>query len=249
MHPQEEHWTVILNKGDPMKPLNKYAGLAGILTGTALLLELGFFMASGFTPDKFADPAQAIALIQSKGVLLRIATFFGFSGAIISVPYIAGLAARLHDRAPTRATVILYFGVLGSVGHALVALSFYLGFPALIALAANNLPEAVNSWGGFLAVTDGFQGLGNLLLGLMLGLAGSAIIPKGELPKGLGWIGTIAGVAAVLGVITTATPLSAIGYAAYMPSVALAIVFDIWAGRKLMSEKASHHDPRYSASR
>ena len=72
-----------------MKPLNKYAGMAGILTGALLLLEFAVFMASGFTPDKVLDPAQAIALVQNEEILLRIATFFGFTGAIISIPYIA----------------------------------------------------------------------------------------------------------------------------------------------------------------
>ncbi len=216
-----------------MKPLNKYAGFAGIVTGVALLLEFAFFMASGFTPSVAADPAQAIASIQSKEVLLRIATFFGFTGAIASVPFIAGLAAILQAKAPSRATAVLYFGVLGSIGHDLVALSYYLGFPALVALAATNLPQATNSWGGVLAITDGFQGLGNLLLGLMLFLAGSAIVGKGELPKGLGWVGIVGGIAAILAVVTTSTPLSGLAYAAYIPSIVLAIVFDNWAGVRL----------------
>lgn len=216
-----------------MKPLSKYAGIAGILTGIALFLEFAFFMASGFTADKVVDPSQAITIIQQKETLLRLATFFGFSGAIVSVPYIAGLAARLQAKTPTRATAVLYFGVLGSIGHALVALSYYLGFPALLTVAASHLPEAINSWSGFLAITDGFQGLGNLLLGLMLGLAGLAIIAKNEWPKGLGWTGIIAGIAAILGVVTTSTPLRGVGYIAYVPSVILAITFDVWAGRRL----------------
>ncbi|HSX35612.1 MAG TPA: DUF4386 family protein [Patescibacteria group bacterium] len=217
-----------------MKPLYKYAGLAGIFTGIALLLELIFFMASGFSPDKLGDPTKALALVQDKELLLRIATFFGFVGAIVRVIYVAGLAAKLQAKTQTRATAVLYFGILGSVGHGLVALSFYLGLPTLVALATTHLPAAVGSWGAFLAITNGFQGLGNLLLGLMLALAGSAIISKGELPKGLGWVGIIAGIASIVGVVTTATPLGILGFALYLPSVALAIVFDIWAGRSLV---------------
>ncbi len=216
-----------------MKPLNKYAGFAGIATGVALLLEFAFFMASGFNPSAVADPAQAIASIQSKEVLLRIATFFGFTGAIVSVLFIAGLAAKMEAKAPSRAVAVLYFGVLGSIGHDLVALTYYLGFPALVALASTNLPEATNSWGGVLAITDGFQGLGNLLLGLMLFLAGSAIVSKGELPKVLGWVGIVGGIAAILAVVTTSTPLNGLAYAAYIPSIVLAIVFDSWAGVRL----------------
>ncbi len=220
-----------------MKPLNKYAGYAGIVTGVALLLEFAFFMASGFIPSVVADPAEAVALIQSKEILLRTATFFGFTGAIASVLFVAGLAANLQAKAPSRATAVLYFGVLGSIGHDLVALSYYLGFPALVALAAVNFPEATNSWGAVLAITNGFQGLGNLLLGLMLFLAGSAIVGKGELPKGLGWVGVVGGIATILAVVTSSTPLSGLAYAAYIPSIVLAIVFDIWAGIRLTTEK------------
>ncbi len=213
-----------------MKPLNRYAGFAGVATGVALLLEFAFFVASGFSPSAVADPAQAIPLIQRMEVLLRVAAFCGFTGAIASVLFIAGLAANLQAKAPSRAAAVLYFGVLGSIGHDLVALTYYLGFPALVALAATSLAEATSSWGGVLAITDGFQGLGNLLLGLMLLLAGSAIVAKGELPKGLGWVGLVGGIAAILTVVTVSTPLSGLSYAAYIPSIVLAIVFDIWAG-------------------
>ncbi len=68
-----------------MKPLNKYAGIAGVLAGVALLLEFAFFISSGFTPDKVGDPAQAIALVQSEETLLRIATFFGFIGLPLTI--------------------------------------------------------------------------------------------------------------------------------------------------------------------
>lgn len=217
-----------------MKPLYKYAGLAGIFTGVMLLLEFVFFMMSGFSPDKLSDPAQAIALVQDKELLLRIAAFFGFAGAIVRILYVAGLAGRLQAKTLTRATGVLYFGILGGVGHGLVALTFFLGLPALVALASTHPSAAINSWGAFLAITNGFQGLGNLLLGLMLALAGSAILAKGELPKMLGRFGIVAGCAAVLGVITTATPLAAVGFAVYIPSIVLAVIFDIWAGRRLM---------------
>jgi hypothetical protein len=216
-----------------MKPLYKYAGIAGIITGLALLVEFALFMASGVTPDKLANPAEAIALIQQKEVLLRVATFFGFAGSITSLIYIAGLAAKLREQTPTRAAAVLYFGILGGLGHMLVALSFYLGFPALTNLAADNLSAAVNSWGAFLALTNGFQGVGNILLGLTFLAAGSAILARGAFAKRLGWIGLIAGITAVSGVITTATMLSGVSFAVYIPSIILAVAFNIWAGARM----------------
>lgn len=219
-----------------MKSFYKYAGWAGILTAIALFLEFSLFMAGGFSADKLADPAEAVALITDKESLLRIAAFVGFAGAFVRVLFAAGLAKKLRDEAPTRAASVLYFGILGSAGHGLVALSFYLGFPVITELASS---EAVSSWGAFNAITSGFQGLGNILLGLTFVAAGSAIIAKRMLPKGLGWVGLIAGLATLIGVLTTATPLAAVGFGIFMPSIVLAILFDVWAGVKLIQQSRS----------
>lgn len=193
-------------------------------------------MASGFSPDKLADPAQAVHLIQDKEILLRIATFFGFTGAIVRALYLAGFAGTLRDKTPNRATAILYFGILGTIGHGMVALCFYLGFPTLIQLAGHFHEAAVHSWGAFQAITNGFLGLGNLLLGLTLLIAGSAIISKGAFPKGLGIVGIVGGTAAVISVIITATMFDSLGYPLYMLSILLSITFDVWVGQQLLKK-------------
>lgn len=212
----------------------KYAGRAAIVTGIALILEFGFFMASGFNAGSLSDPSQAISLMQDKEVLLRIATFFGFAGAITRILYVTGLAGKLRASTPNRAVAVLYFGILGTIGHGMVALSFYLGFPSLVAIASSNMAAAVNSWGAFQAVTNGFLGLGNVLLGLTLLIAGSAIVAKDELPRSLGIVGIIGGVMAIVSVIITATPLGAASYVVYMVSILASILFDIWVGRQLL---------------
>lgn len=215
----------------------KYAGRAAIATGIALLLEFSFFMISGFSPDKLANPSAAIALLQDKETVLRIATFFGFSGALMRILYMTGLAARLKEATPNRAAAVLYFGILGTIGHGLVALCFYLGFPTLTELASHSMSAAINSWGAFQAITNGFLGLGNLLLGLTLLIAGSAIVAKGQFPKALGVLGLIGGSAAIVSVVITATPLSAGGYMLYMLSVIISMVFDVWVGIQLIKSQ------------
>src|SRR6266487_3819204 len=177
-----------------MNPKLRIAGIAGILTGVALAGEFIFFLISGYSPETFNNPATALTFLRDRGVYLRIAVLFGAAGVAFRTIYIAGLATRLQANTPTRAVATLYFGILGGVGHGLVALSFYSGIPMFVALASRD-PAAANAWGAFTAITSGFEGFGDFLLGLVLLLAGWAIISQRALPVGLGWVGVLAGIA------------------------------------------------------
>lgn len=214
-----------------MSPTFKHAGIAGVLTGLALAVEFTFFLLSGYSPDSFSSVAAALTYLQQHGdVFLRIGGLFGAAGAVIRVIYVAGLAAKLRAKTPTQAVATLYFGVLGAIGHGLVALSFYVGMPMLLALAAQDQAAATAVLSAFTIITNGFQALGNGLLGLVLLGTGWAIIARRALPVGVGWVGVFAGIATLLGVLTGGTPLAAVGFVVYIPSLLLAIVFDIWAG-------------------
>src|SRR6266496_167865 len=118
-----------------MNPQLKHAGIAGILTGLGLVLEFTFFVLGGYSADTFGNAVAAVASLQQHcDLFLRVAGICGAGGAFISVIYVAGLASKLHSKAPTRAVATLYFGVLGAVGHALVALSLYVGLPLPLGL-------------------------------------------------------------------------------------------------------------------
>jgi len=220
-----------------MNPRLQSAGIAGILTGVALVGEFIFFMISGFTPEVSNNPAAALTFLRDSGVYLRIAVLLGATGIAFRIIYVAGLAARLHANTPTRAVATLYFGILGSFGHGLVALSLYVGIPMFVALAARDPGAAANAWGAFNVITSGFDGIGNFLLGLVLLTAGWAIISRRALPVGAGWVGVLAGIATVIRVFATGTPLAALAFAAFFPSLLLAIIFDIWAGIALWRAK------------
>ena len=92
-------------------------------------------------------------------------------------------------------------------------------------LSTRNQAAAVGSWGAFTAITSGFQGFGNLFLGLSLLTAGWAIVRWKMLPMPLGALALLAGLAAVAGVLGLA-----IGF---VVSLALVIIFRIWAGIQL----------------
>jgi hypothetical protein len=217
-----------------MNPKPKIAGIAGILTGLALLGEFAFFMISGYNPQTFTDPTAALAFLRESGGYVQIAVLFGAAGVAFRTLYVAGLAARLQAETPTRATATLYFGLLGGLGHGLVALSLFVGIPMFVALALRDSGIASNAWGAFTIITSGYQSLGNFLIGLALVSAGWAIIAQRALPAGVGWVGLLAGLTTIVGVFSTGTPLAAVAFILFFPSILLATVFDIWAGIALL---------------
>ena len=224
-----------------LKP--KVAGLAGILTGLGLAGEFLFFMASGYSPEIFNDPVAALAFLRDRGNLLRLAVFFGAVSVAARTLFVAGLASRLQAATPSRAAASLYFGLLGGIGG-LVALSFYVGPPMFVALAARDQVAAASAWSAFSIILSGFEGLGNFMLGLMLLAAGSAIITHKALPVGAGWAGLLVGLMTEVRVFSTGTPLAGLAFAMFFfPTLILAIVFDIWAGIALWQSE-SRERPR-----
>jgi hypothetical protein len=224
-----------------MNPKLRAAGIAGVLTGVALAGEFTFFMMSGYNPQVFNDPAAALTFLRDGGDYIRTAVLFGAAGVAFRTIFLLGLAARLQQETPTRAYAALYFGLIGGAGHGLVALSFYLGIPMLLALAGRDPAAASNAWGAYTIMISAFEGLGNFLISLMLLAAGWAIASYRTLPVGAGWVGLLAGLATLIRVFTTGTPLAALGFALFFPSLILAAVFDIWAGLALWRIGAGEH--------
>lgn len=224
-----------------MNPKLRSAGIAGILTGVALVGEFIFFMISGYNPQSLNDPATALTFLQERGVYIRAAVLFGAAGVAFRTFFVSGLAANLYARTPTQAVATLYFGLLGGAGHGLVALSFYIGIPILITLAAMDAAAARNAWGAYTTIVSGFEAFGNFLIALMLLAAGLAMISEKAMPVGLGWVGLLAGIATLVRVFTTGTPLAGLAFAAFFPSLLLAGLFDVWAGISILRTAASEN--------
>lgn len=224
-----------------MNPKFRSAGIAGILTGVALVGEFIFFMMSGYNPQSLSDPAAALKFLQERGMYIRVAVLFGAAGVAFRTLFVSGLAANLYAKTPTQAVATLYFGLLGGAGHGLVALSFYIGIPMLVALAAMDSAAARNAWGVYSTIVSGFEGFGNFLISLMLLAAGSAMISHKEMPVGLGWVGFLAGTATLVRIFTTGTSLAGLAFAAFFPSLLLAGLFDVWAGISIWRRGATEN--------
>jgi len=219
-----------VRSGSPLLS-TKAVGIAGILAGIGLAGEFLLFSLSGFSQSSFSDPATAPTFLREHGGTVRAAAVFGAGGIAVTLVFLAGLTDRLRERTPTLAAITLIFGIVGNVGDGLVALSFWTGIPAYLTLAANDIASARNSWGAFAALTGGYQGFGNLFLGLSALAAGWAIVSRRQLPVALGAVGVVAGVAALASVFGVGTPIAFVGFAA---GILLVIVFRVWAGVELL---------------
>lgn len=216
-----------------MNPGMRVAGIAGMIAGVLLVFETSGFLLSGWSAAKFADPVQAIELLRQGGVALRWAALFGFAGLGVTTYFIVGLAAALHDPAPALATGVLYFGLIGIAGHSLVPLGLWIGTPAFLTMAAQNLSLAQSGWAAFGPVSDTAHGVSNLFLGCSMLFAGIAMVKTRMLSSILGWIGIATGALTLATLALVGTPISSVGAMLLMPALVLTVLFRFWAGLTL----------------
>ncbi len=214
-----------------MIPRQQSAGTLGILAGISLGILFFLFFTSGATPETFTDPAKALPYVSQNAGRLRAIAGFAVITVAFAVIFVAGLAAKLRDRTPTRATGVLYFGLLGLVGHGLGALLFWVGVPALADYAAKDQVAASHAWVAINALNMSLDGLGNLFTGLSILLAGWAITATGGMSTALGWYGVAAGV------VTLLAPLAPGAMILFLGSFILPIIWLLWAGNTLRTAR------------
>lgn len=210
-----------------MIPRQQTAGTLGILAGLSLAILFFLFLTSGATDQTFADPATAVPYITQNPGRIRAIALFATITVSLAIFFVAGLAAKLRDKTPTRATGVLYFGILGSAAHGFAALLFWLGVPALAAYAAKDQVAASHAWVAISAVDAAFDGFANLCVGLSTLLAGWAIVSTGAMSRTLGWYAVVAGAVTLIYGVAPGVELLFLG------SIVLSIIWLIWAGNTL----------------
>src|SRR3989442_919933 len=140
-----------------MNPRTQSAGTCGIVAGIALAIAFLLFISSGATPSTFADPAKALDFIGKNTSRLRLAIAFSLITIAFATVFLAGLAAKLRDKTPTRATAVLYLGVLGPVGHAVGSMLFGTSAPLGVAYAAKDQVAAPHAISGGHSRTSGAE--------------------------------------------------------------------------------------------
>jgi hypothetical protein len=222
-------------ENESMKPTNQFAGAAGVASAVLLVCETSAFLFSGWSPQRFTDPVQALALLEQGGTALRAAAAFGFVGLAATTFLIVGLAAALHERAPNLATGTLYFGLIGIAGHSLVPLGLWSGIPAFLTMAGQRADTAQHAWFAFAQVSDAAHGIGNLFGGLAMLAAGAAAMVRPRWSIVVGLLGLSAGALTLATLLTVGTAFVTIGGALFMPALALTVLFRLASGLVLLT--------------
>src|SRR5256712_13646759 len=148
-------------------------------------------MSSGMCPEAMSDPGNMMAYAGQNASRWRSMSFLGMLTAVAAVFYFPGLAARLRARTPSRATGVLYFGILGIGGHGLGAALQWAGDP-LVAGATDKV-AAGQAWLALNAVHAGLETFGSLGTGLVMLLAGWAAMNSKAFGPGVAWVGLVGG--------------------------------------------------------
>lgn len=210
-----------------MDRLQRNGGTAGIVTAILGAVAFILFMTSGLDPAALGDPAKVLPFISQQGgrwVMTSIALLLVNAVALL---FLAGLVARLQEKAPTRATAALYIVVIGLAGHALSAMLYWQGGVRLAAEAARDQVAAGHAWIAVATAASAFDTLGNAFVGAGVAIAGWAIVETRVLSSGVGWLGIVAGVVTLVQIFAPAAVVL------LLASVVLLIIWLAWTGNEL----------------
>ncbi len=214
-----------------MTPRVQTAGTMGIVAGIVLGILFVLFFSSGLTPDAFGDPARMLDYLAKSAARTWVTTLVSLAAVAFAVVFVAGLAAKLREKTPTRAAAILYFGILALAGHGLGAVIFGTGGQLVAAYAVKDQVAASHAWVAVAALQGAADGFGGLFYGLSTLMAGWAITTAHALSPALGWFAVVSGAVGVLGFLfPMAGPV-------FLLSFLLPIVWLIWAGNTLRTTK------------
>ena len=207
-----------------MDSLQRNGGTAGILSAVFLALLFMIFLSTGLRAEAIADPAKVLPYIAQNTARWKTVGLAGVLGVGFAVVFTAALYSRLRDRAPTRATAMLYLVLIGLGAFGISSLLGLAGAPRIAALAASDPVAANHAYVAFYAVTQGLDAAGNGFTGAGTMLAGWAILATAALSPLIGWLAVVTGILGVLLVFSPASPLLFLG------SFILTIVWLAWAG-------------------
>lgn len=213
-------------------PPTRAAGLAGVIAGVFLLIELALFLASGWSPAAFANTDSAAEVMRTGGSYLRSAALVGCSGLALTVMLMGGVARHLVHSAPTLAAATLYFALLGAAAHALVPLGLWMAVP--LVGSSGSLPWPPGAWEGFNQTMGAAHGVGSFFSGLAMAVAGAGLLRGPLTSRWAGILGLVAGLTTLAALLSIGTPASALGAMFFLPSIGATAVFRSVCGMELM---------------
>jgi hypothetical protein len=209
-----------------MDATQRNGGTAGLVSAALLALLFILFASSGLDPQTIADPTKALPVLAQKGGLIGGVGIVATLTSAVAIVFVVGLYNRLRDRAPTRASTLLYLAVLGLGGHALGALMLWQGGVHLADYAAADQVAASHAWVALTSAIGGINAFGDAFTGASLLISGWAVIDTGAVNRTAGWAAVIAGLLGILGIFAKAPIVMPV-------TIVFVIIWLAWAGSEL----------------
>lgn len=183
---------------------------------------------TGLHPQRATTPSVVLHAIARKQDRWATTAIVGALVAAFSMVFVVGLFSRLRGQAPSRASAMLCFAVVGLGAY---ALSFLMQWRGGIQLAeyfsTQSEVPAITAWLAFRAVVSGLNALGAAFAGTSLFIAGWTVIATNLLNPIAGWVAVIAGILSIVGLFAP----NSLGV--FLGNIVFAIIWLAWAGSEL----------------
>ena len=193
-----------------MSTLQRAGGVAALVEAVAYVIGFAV-IATLLNPGDTEgwSQAQKLAFVLERKAMFQTWTLFIY--VVFGVALVV-LAIALHERLKTEARALMpiatSFGLIWAglvISSGMVA---SVGLETVAKLQAQDVAQAVSAWVVIGAVQDGLGGGVEIVGGLWVLLISAVALRSGALPKLLGYLGVVVGMA---GVVTVAPPLGEFG--------------------------------------
>ena len=211
-----------------MDTTQRSAGVAGVAAAVCLAGLLAVLMVTRLDPQRALYPPEAMRMIYNAP---KVWGAIGIVGAVIpglTMVFALGLFSRLRGEAPTQASVMLCFAVVGLGAFALSSLMLWQGGSQLAEhYSLRSETGARYAWLALHAVNGGLNAFGYAFAGASLLVAGWALIATGLLNPVVGWAAVAAG---ILNIVSLFAPNS---FPVFQANIVGSIIWLAWAGIEL----------------
>lgn len=196
---------------EPAKPKRPSAqmvgGMASIIEGLCyaglLVLFTVLMPAIGWQFVYWDDPSKAVAFVRSHEVFFGVSGLFFIVQALLVLPVVLAVHDRLRSHSASLTSTATVFGVVGMAMLLINALVEHAEFHAF-----SSLPIAVAEQAepyGNVAYQATIAGAG-ICLGLWMLLVGWATVRRGAMPRWIGYLGLLTGIANLAVVVFSPDP-------------------------------------------
>ena len=215
-----------------MKILQKFGGFAALYMAAAYLIGMVIFLVVLDYPN-ITDPAQKVALLVEMQMVtfstnLLMYVFFGVFLIVLSL----ALYDRLKSSAPALMQVATVIGIIWAGSLIASGMVANAGIAPVVALYAKDPAQAALIWQEIESVANGLgNGNGEILGGVWMLLVSWAALKTGGLPKGLNFLGLVAGAVGLISILPGLTDLTGLFGISQM-------VWFVWLGIMLLRSNA-----------